>query len=204
MLREFEAAEPRPEELADVQWIQSELARRRAATSPTPEPAQPRAVVAPASRGGLAAGLSDWLAALFEPRRRFALSMACGALLVIFVVGISLRHNSEEPLTGSNPVFRSSDIVAIAPAGDLTAPPTEFHWEAVPAAAAYAIELTGVDGAVLWSAQSTVASVAVPAAIRAQFVPGRAFRWSVTARNTAGQKIASSNLQSFDISATAH
>ena len=189
LLREFEAATPRATEMADVKWIEAELARRQpsfVATGPVGH-----------------RGFREYLAGLFAPRRRFALALACAALVAVVLGGGLLRRNPEKALSQpGETAWRSAQFTVLAPAGDVTRPPGNFEWEPAPGAAQYVVELRGVDGALLWSATSASVSIAPPPDIRALFVGGRAFRWSVTARNAAGNQIAASNLQIFHILAT--
>lgn len=191
MLAEFETAAPSRAEAADVQWIESELLRRSERL---------RAPLAEKQRGW---GL--WLGGLFRTRPGYAWAMAAAAAAVVIVAGVSLRHPYEQPLMApGNAVYRSTQITLLAPVGDVSEAPSVFRWDAAPGAAHYDVQLTGVDGAALWSASATSAEVAVPPKIRAQFQPGRAFRWQVTARNAAGEKIAVSDSQIFHTAATSH
>jgi hypothetical protein len=195
LLREFESGEPGAEELASVQWIQSELLRRASFAS-APD-AAPRPMSIPAR-------LSLWAAEIFSPRRRFELSMAGISMLMIAGGGIYFHHAAEPPL--ANParpaIWRSGQFSAVAPVGDITQMPAGFQWEAVPGAAKYEIHLSGVDGIGVWSAESVQTSIEPPQAIRSLLTPGRAFHWTVDARNAAGDKIASTDSQTFHILAT--
>jgi hypothetical protein len=200
-LREFESGEPVVEELASVKWIESELVRRALPTSS----AALTSNAAPAPRSAsIWERLSLWAEDLAPPRRRFALSMAGVSLLLIAGAGIYLQRGGEPPLT--NPaapaVWRSLRFAAIGPVGDLTQAPAVFQWEAVPGAAKYAIHLRGVDGVEVWSEESAQTTIAPPQAIRSMLTGGRAFHWTVDARNAAGEKMASTDSQTFHILAT--
>src|SRR3954468_578999 len=73
MLQEFENAEPRADELASVQWIESELSRR----------ASPRSVRPRSAWDGIRA----WVVEFALPRRRGALSVAFASVLVMVAAG---------------------------------------------------------------------------------------------------------------------
>jgi hypothetical protein len=196
LLREFESGEPRAEELSSVQWIQSELLRRAPQFADAPV-AAPKPMSIPER-------LSLWAAEIFSPRRRFALSMAGVSLLMIAAAGIYFRSPGEPPL--ANPahseIWRSGQFSAIAPLGDITQIPTAFEWQAAPGAAKYAIHLSGVDGVGVWSADTVQTRIEPPQQIRSLLTPGRAFHWTVDAQNTAGEKIAATDSQTFHILAT--
>ena len=196
-LREFESAEPHADELASVKWIQSELLRR-----------EPQYVSAAPSTSSNHASLWDrlrlWGRELFLPARRMQLSLAAASVLLVAASGVYLHRSGEPPLSAPSgqPVWRSGQFAAISPAGDVTEAPAEFRWEAVAGAAEYEIEVTGVDGAVVWSAESRETRIETPESIRRSFEPGRTLRWSVAARNTAHEKIASTDSQIVHILVT--
>jgi hypothetical protein len=197
MLREFENGEPGAEELASVQWIQSELLRRGPEFSSDARDRAPR----PISMGER---LSAWMAEIFSPRRRFALSMAGISLMLLVTVGIYSQRAGDAPL--ANPtqptVWRSGQFSAVSPLGDITQTPAAFQWESVPGAVKYGIHLSGVDGAEVWSAESRETSIVPPSEIRSLLTPGRAFHWKVEARNPAGETIAATDSQIFHILTT--
>jgi hypothetical protein len=196
LLREFESGKPGAEELASVQWIQAELLRRapQFEGAPVAEP-QPMSI---------RERLSHWTMAIFSPRRRFQLSTAGVSLLLIASAGLYFHRAAEPPL--ANPtrsaIWRSGQFSAVAPVGDITQFPAGFQWDAVPGAAQYRIHLNGVDGIEVWSADSVQPHIEPPQAIRSLLTPGRAFRWTVDARNASGEKIASTVSQTFHILAT--
>jgi len=187
MLREFEMAEPRADELASVEWIESELARRAVAAPATPVSAWER--------------IRAWAGKLRLPQRRGPLSIAFASLFLVIAAGWYLRHDGGPqrlPAPG-NEVLRSGRAVGISPLGQVDRPPSEFRWEAVPGAATYQVRLMEVDGTVIWSGDSSGTNIGLGPQIRGRLTPGRAFQWSVLARNAAGEQIASSDLQRFDI-----
>jgi hypothetical protein len=193
MLRRFENGEPKAEEAAAVQWIRGEL-RRRAR-----EFAQPPAV--PPPRPPIWAHLGDWIADLLSPRR-LALSMAGVSLLLLIGAGIYLRSGSDATAVlnpAISPVWRSEQLAALFPIGDITETPTAFGWESAPGAVKYVVHFSGVDGAELWRGESTGARIEAPRKIRGMMTPGRAFHWKVDAQNAAGETIAATDSQTFHI-----
>jgi hypothetical protein len=191
LLMQFESAQAQPGEAADLAWVEAELARR-AVVAQSPEPVLRR--------------LRAWFEFLFSPAGRGRLSLAAAVLLVLVAAGLFLRPGSgvrpgqpQEPI-----VFRSGQVRALSPLGDLDQAPKQLRWEAVPGAAAYHVRLLEVDGTEIWSADSAATSVDFPANIAAQLTAARAFQWDVSAQDGARQKIASSNLQSFHIVVTRH
>lgn len=180
MFQEFERAEPRSEETADLAWVNAELSRRRSAPKPS-----------------LADRFRAWLT---FPR----LSMAAAALLMIVAAALYLptRSGSVLPDAQENPVWRSGQFAAIAPAGDLSRAPSELRWEAVTGTASYHVRVLEVDGTEIWSADVNGTSVALPSNVVVQMTGGRAFRWDVAAQDSAGRTIAKTALQSFHILAT--
>jgi hypothetical protein len=190
LLHQFESAEAQAGEAADLAWIESELARR----SP----------VAAAGREPFGDRLRAWFELLFGPAGRGRLSMAAAALVVLVAAGLFLRPGGgvhqgvvQEPM-----VWRSGQIAAISPVGDLDQSPSQLRWEAVPGAASYHVRLLEVDGTEVWSADSTSTSVEFPNNIGAKLTPGRAFQWDAAARDGAGRQLATTNLQTFHIVAT--
>ncbi|HLK65800.1 MAG TPA: hypothetical protein VKU19_20325 [Bryobacteraceae bacterium] len=190
MLARFESAEPQPAESADMAWIEAELARRAPVTAARPKTAGER--------------IREWFGWLPFPAGRTGFALAGVVLALLVAVGVSLRLSSvgQHPTTDQPVVFRSGRFAALAPAGDLTTAPSQFHWENVPGAASYHVRLLEVDGTEVWSVDSASASVEIPIAMAAQLIAGRAFQWDVAARDNAGHTISTTNLQTFHILAT--
>ena len=188
LLRQFETGEARPAERADVAWIEADLRRR----SPVP------------AAGGdtFANKLRDWFGFLFSPSGSGKLGLAAVALLVLVMAGIVLRPRSQRSQSEDGGVWRSSQITAISPAGDLEQAPTQLRWEPAAGAASYHVRLFEVDGTEIWAADVTGTSVDFPSNIAAIITPGRAFQWDVAARDSSGRQIASTNSQTFHIAAT--
>jgi hypothetical protein len=181
MFQEFEAATPRPEETADLAWVNAELSRKRSETGPS---------------------VADRIRAWFTLPR---LSMAATALAVLLAAALYLpnRRGTRLPDQQESSAWRSGSIAALAPAGDLDRAPASLQWEAATGAASYHVRLLEVDGTEIWSTDTTATTVALPGALAAKMIGGRAFQWDAVARDNGGRKIASTVLQSFHILVTA-
>jgi len=143
-------------ELRDGEWIASEL-RRRAEV-----PSNVKA---------------------FRTRRFSGLAAAAAAVIVF---GTAYWMENREPSIGTaiptEQVYRSTRIEGLTPSGDLPEAPRTLQWTAVSGASTYTVELSSVDKTVLWSADTAGTSINLPAAAMAQFAPGKALLWKVTAR----------------------
>jgi hypothetical protein len=165
-----------PEEAEDVRWIKEEVARRGASGS----------AIVPTSP------------------RRFAASprMLAVAATIFLALGIGYLLDNRQPSidvpAGREVAYRSAGITVIAPSGDLAAAPTQLEWTAVPGAMSYDVQVVEVDRAVLWRSSTREPRVEVPAAVSAQFVPGKTILWEVTARRDA-TVLAESGTQKFRV-----
>lgn len=192
LFKAFETDQPRPDELASVQWIENELQRRtRAATSTVPSPSAWSHLLA-------------WVGAAFGPGRQRAFALAAASLLVVVATGLYVRHAGQVLPAGppDGMVWRSSRFTAISPSGEITKTPVDLRWESVSGAASYQVQVLQVDRTILWSGETTQTAVKIPDNLRVQLTPGRAFQWQVFARNPAGEQIASTDLQNFHIVVT--
>lgn len=187
LLHQFESAEVQAGEAADLAWIESELARRSPVAATSREPFGDR--------------LRAWFELLFGPAGRGRLSMAAAALVVLVAAGLFLRPSGGvRPGQPAEPmVWRSGQMAAISPVGDLDQAPSQLRWETVPGAASYHVRLLEVDGTEIWSTDSASASVDFPKDIAAKLTPGRAFQWDAVARDAAGRQMATTNSQLFHI-----
>ncbi len=185
LLSAFEQADAKPHERPPVQWIEGEL-RRRFSTPP------------------FAAAPSRW-SRLVAAIGRFAdggyrtLALGAASLLIAIAAGVYLRPQAalQNSALSEEVILRSAAFAAIAPAGDVAAPPTEFRWQTAPGAARYEVQLVEVDRTVIWSGETTLTQIEIPSDVRAQLKPGRTFQWKVLSRNSAGEQTGSSNLQIF-------
>lgn len=191
MLREFQSATIGAEEAGAVSWITAELERRFGRV-----------------RG--AAPLPSQLMHKREPPRwwdhlvgakplRGALGLA--AVLVLIALGLQLP-GAREPELSSNAVsgpvvLRSEELVALGPTGDLERIPSELQWQATSGAVRYLVKVMEVDRTELWKTESGQTSVSLPTVVRAQIVPGKTLLWQVTATDSAGRTLATSQVLPF-------
>ena len=189
MLAEFQAADVRPEEAADVAWVESELARRAA---PAPVPAKPVESLWSRIQAWLGSGSWQWA------------PLAAAALLLVVVGGMYLRQGNEglRPVPPGEQVMRSGSFQALAPVGDLESAPAAFQWEAVPGAAQYLVRVMEVDRTVIWHTETPGTRAELAAAVRAGMTAGRTFQWTVTAVDITGRTLSETGLQTFHILTT--
>jgi hypothetical protein len=181
LLNRFLSSTPAQDEGAAVQWIVSEVRRRRA--TGLDDRRDVRAV------NGLF-GRLGWR----------SLGLAAAALLVVIVGYVA---NDREPPLRDEPSstvgYRTEQLMVISPVGDVAVAPSELTWAAVPGAARYDVEVLQVDRTRLWQGSSSAPRVALPASVIAQFVPGKGVIWEVTAVNASGVSIAVSGAQRFRV-----
>ena len=191
MMVEFQEAAPRPEEAADVAWIQAELERRSAIT-PQSGPSE-----------SLWARIRSWISGAL-PSRGWQTIAVAASLLFVVAGGMYLRQGNDglRPPLGGEPVWRSQGFAGVAPVGDVAAAPVDLQWEAVPGAVQYHVRVMEVDRTEIWQAESSGTRIVLPAEVRGQMTAGRSFLWTVAARNGAGSTIAETGLQTFHILAT--
>jgi hypothetical protein len=195
LLKSFESSEPLPGEGAAVAWISARLERNLS---------QIKGV--PGSRDMSAeGGASSWFSRLFGGRTSRWLVPATAALVVI-VAGILVveNHRSDEPQlradTGNGPiVYRSQEVETISPTGVLTEAPKSLQWKTSPGATRYKVTLTEVDDSPLWSDETSDSIVTIPEAILAKMLPGKPVLWRVTALDSQGRVLASSQAQRFSV-----
>ena len=176
---QFANAHPSSEEGAAVQWITAELARRRA--QPIERPA--------------AAAIS-WLTPRFH---RWAAALA--TLAVVIAIGYAAWDREpriREPMS-SGQTYRSAQIRAGAPLGEVRSAPAALEWDAVSGAARYEVEVFEVDRTPLWHGTSTESRIDLPPSVVARLVPGKTVLWEVRARNAANDPIAESGTQRFRV-----
>jgi hypothetical protein len=131
------------------------------------------------------------------------LTPAAAALAVALVVvggALELRQGKRPSLdtaTGGAETLRSSAIAILSPVGDLRGKPTEIRWEAVQGAARYRVRVIGVDRAELWRAEITTSRIELPANAETLIVPGKTLFIQVAAFDSAGSKIAESEVVRF-------
>jgi hypothetical protein len=133
--------------------------------------------------------------------RTFAGIAAAAVLLLVGVSLNMLRFRGPRPAAPpAAGVYRSSDLQAIAPTGNIDTAPAEFRWTAAGHADSYLFQVTEVDRTVVY--QSHIRSTAIPVSpeIAALMQPGKALLWKVTALDAEGNPIQESTPERFRIS----
>ena len=194
MLKQFELATPRSEELTAVSWIAAELKRRSDKIGyAVPESASSRSMPSRVSR----------LRKNFASRPLSSAALSLAVMLVAIAAGFYLTTAKEPVLVsdGSNgqTLLRSQGVVALAPKGDLAESPTELRWQPVPGADHYSVKLMEVDRVELWQGLSKEPKVMLPAEVREKIVPGKTLLWQVTALDVNDQAVATSQVERFRI-----
>jgi hypothetical protein len=170
-----------PDENGAVQWVASELHRHRAE-----------------SRTGSAAAVrANWLTR-FPTRTLVAVAASALVALAVAYVAWDPEPRINEPLSSQFDRRTGGRLDVVGPLGDVETPPKELIWVAVNGVVRYDVRVFEIDGTTLWSASSSVARVGLPAAVVAQFVPGKPILWEVTARGS-GASLAVSGTQRFRV-----
>ena len=177
--REFEASPPDARDDDAVQWIVAEVKRRRHVPR-----IEPRRI----AWGG-------WLDArgLMAVAATLILAVAVGYLAWDRAPAVRDVGNVEPQ------AYRTAQVLAIAPVGDVDTRPREFQWKPVQGAVSYDLAIFEVDRTVVWRASSAETRVAPPGLVVSRFVPGKPFLWEVTARDRSNAAIANSGTQRFRV-----
>jgi hypothetical protein len=144
-------------------------------------------------------GIRCWLSGVFSAKNRVPFALFTVSSVLAVVLGVNLRQHEADVSAGPL-VYRSLQFQAIAPAGTVASAPAEFSWQSVPEAAAYRLSLMEVDRTEIWSVETTATTAPVPDHVREKMTAGTGFLWMVAAKNTAGEKIADTELQKLYIS----
>jgi hypothetical protein len=169
---------PAAGEGAAVQWVVAELRRRRSHAFEDRR-----------------SGRAGW-----RVLRLPGLLAAAAAVLVLAVGYVAWdREPPVRDLRDADVGYRTLQLQALAPSGDVRAAPRDLEWSPVDGAASYDVVVLEVDRTVLWQGASTTARVSLPAPVVARFEPGKTILWEVTARNRAGAVVAVSGTGRFRV-----
>jgi hypothetical protein len=100
-------------------------------------------------------------------------------------------------------VYRTVQVKAIAPLGDVAAAPRVLEWAPFSGAVAYDVQMLEVDRALLWHGTASSPRIDLPSSLIAELAPGKTVLWEVTARNAAGAVVAESGTQRFRVATVA-
>lgn len=126
------------------------------------------------------------------------------AAVVVLAVGVAAQwlHTRAPELPAPRPesALRGAYLEALAPVGDLTAPPAEFRFEAsAGAAGGYRISLQRAGGQEVWYQAVDGSPAAVSPRLAARLEPAVVFHWWVEALDGEGDRTAVSERVSFRI-----
>jgi hypothetical protein len=188
LLRSFESNQPLPGEGAAVVWISKRLEQRLGEIK--------------GKRANREAGVG-WFARLFGGRKARWIVPAAAAVIVA-ALGVALIHRPQEPQlradAGNGPVvYRSQEIAVTGPIGDFADAPKLLQWKAVPGASKYQASIMEVDEVLLWSSETDATILTIPGAIRAKMLPRKPVLWRVTALDSQGRVLATSQVQRFSV-----
>jgi hypothetical protein len=181
MLRSFESSFPSASDEKAVEWMVAQL--QGAQDVPSSPPSVP-----------------FWRALLRMPNLAVA-----AALTLVIGLGLSLyvSNRQERPVLHVPPTetqdMRSGDIRLTDPSGELDRTPEHFHWNALPQAKSYSVQLLEVDGTVLWSGQTADNTVIASPELKLRIRPGKQLLWTVTALDASGKPIAQSSQTGFRV-----
>lgn len=188
MLKNFESATPSHDEGAAVAWIAAQLARNPVKSSP---------------QNAAAGRLAFWRSFF---RSSYVVAALAVALIIIFGVSLYISEHQKPPqlsagLSSSNSpeIMRSGSVRLIAPSGDLGQLPVSFSWDAYPGARSYRVELTEVDGTLVWKGTVDQNALSVKPDLKSMLHNGKPYLWQVTALDASGNAVASSSHERFRI-----
>jgi len=187
LARSFAAPNEAAVDAADLRFVVERL--RRNAPVRAAEPAGGRVVPFPA-------------APREKPASRSALLRRVAAVgLFVLAAGLAWRliGGAGDPLPAPelSDTVRGAEIEGLAPAGELAALPAELRWEPWRGAASYRVQISAVDGAVLWQATVAGPPVRLPAELLRRLQPAVRYTWTVSALGPEGAAIAVAEPASF-------
>jgi hypothetical protein len=148
----------------------------------------------------------EWIEAVARPRgqvswMRFALRsaalVAVAAGLAVIVVP-NLRRSDDADL---GTLRGESPLEPVSPVGAVAGPPRELRWVPYPGAAAYHVEMLGVDLEPLWSRRTRDADavLALDESERRVLTPPGRYWWRVQALDAVGRVLEGSPMVSIEI-----
>jgi hypothetical protein len=182
LIKNFESPNPNDEEAAAVAWIVAKLSQTsREAALPFAPPARKN---------------HFW-------RPPYLLGGVAAALAVVLGVSLFMHYQAGRPVPIVEPsalqTMRSASLYLTAPSGSVLQTPSSFQWESLQGARSYSIEVMEVDGSILWSGQAGANVLVVNPDLAKKLQPNRVFIWKVTARDSSGNVVATSNQERFII-----
>lgn len=194
MLKTFESGTPLADEGAAVAWISSHLDR------------QLENIKNPA-RGGIRSAVqsfepqASWLGKIFgRGAWRWAAPatvLAAAAIMAVVLLQPAKAPELQANAGHENVVYRSQEVQIVSPAGDVQQVPQELRWQAFAGAATYKVAVMEVDKSVLWTTETAGTMIEVPPSLRARMLPGKPILWQVTAVDSQGRVLGTSQIERF-------
>lgn len=174
--REFQSSAPGADEGVAVEWIAAELRRRRASDAvPARRPVR-------------------WL-----PFRWQTIGLSAAAILTLAVGYVASNREPGVRVPQEIRTYRSEQIRAVSPVGDVAAGPEGLSWFPVDGAVRYDVEILEVDRTPLFQASPTNPRLELPQTVVARFLPGKTILWRVRALDRGGRTFAQSGDQRFRV-----
>ena len=176
----FQEAALRPEEAADLDHVLSRL--RNPASSADAQIPAPQSIWD---------RLHEWWSQTSRPVWLGGAAVAAASLLVVVSLGTQmLMRNPSTPLPASDRnTWRGADLSFLTKLGDLEELPREIRWTPVPAAAAYAVSLTEIDGARVFYKKFTTPLLETEPDIGTLVRSGKVYLLTVVALSSDGRHL---------------
>jgi hypothetical protein len=123
---------------------------------------------------------------------------------IIAVTMILLEHRKQPELradagTGSV-VYRTEELQIVRPSGELNEAPKDLEWKRVTDASKYRVTIMEVDRNPLWTGETADFRIDIPREVRAKMLPGKTVLWQVTALDSRGRVLATSQAERMVVS----
>ena len=186
LLKDFLAAEARPEEEEGVASIQKRLREQRASW------------LRHQSKEDTKLTRTWWH--VFFP---FPKTMAVAAAALLVFIGWGIFSGAGQilipPPAGGHFVVRSGSVRVEQPSGQVRQPPELVAWDPVEGANHYQVLLLEVDQSAVWEGESAGTTLEIPSEIRKLIRPSKRMLVRVKALDQAGQVVGDSGLVDFRV-----
>jgi hypothetical protein len=135
------------------------------------------------------------------PKRDHKARIWAAAACLLVTSGAVYYWRQAEPVISGGPsqVLRTQQLRLTMPAGDQTSVPAGFRWEPFAGAASYHLKVMEVDRTTIWENKVNGPGVTTPTTLAAKIVPGKTLLWEVSALDSVGHTIATSEALAFRI-----
>ncbi|MBI1874086.1 MAG: hypothetical protein HYS05_09385 [Acidobacteria bacterium] len=126
----------------------------------------------------------------------------------IVVVGVAIfgpsawRHVQPLESDVERATIRGGSLVAVMPAGRLTAAPSAFEWHSPIEAARYRVDVFDPRQQLILSMRATGDRLVLTSELRDRLTPGTRYAWKVIALDEAGTVLSESGLETFEVTRT--